>query len=683
MVVMRRANKVLIGVGGVLLSVIVALLIAIAFFNWNLLKPTINTKISNELGRQFAINGDLTVQWHDADDVSGWRSWIPRPHVIANDVTLSNPDWAQPAQMITMKRAALTLDLLPLLAQRIVIQQIQLTDSDGYLERLKDGRANWDFSFGNNPNDDNTASSSWRVELDKIVFDRGRITYRDEELRADLNIAIDSLGKAIPYAEVVKADLKGIDAGNPSEYFFGWKVEGRYENLPVHGEGKTGNVLGLRDTSRPFPVQADVAIGKTRIALSGSLLNPMHLGALNLHLAISGESMAELFPFTGVTLPDTPRYATDGHLVSSPGELGVPIYHYRNFNGRVGESDLHGSLTFTGGKPRPKLQGDLNSRQLRMVDLGPLIGVEPETKHKETRAEQDQVLPTQAFRTNRWRDMDADVIFSAEHIIYDERLPISNLDVHLVMDDGLLTLNPLRFGFVGGTISGEIKLNGRENEMTGLANISVRRLLIKELFPDVKVMQRALGQLNGDVVLTGVGNSVAALLGSGSGDLRLVVNNGVISKELMEIAGLNVGNYIVSKLFGDEEEKINCGVADMQMKRGLMTPRIFVFDTENAVVQITGDVNFKNETLNLEVSPESKGIRLLSLRTPLYVKGTFAHPDVGVELLPLAERGLGAVALGVLLTPVASLLALVAPSSDEAEQSCGSLIKQVQERGQK
>ena len=32
----------------------------------------------------------------------------------------------------------------------------------------------------------------------------------------------------------------------------------------------------------------------------------------------------------------------------------------------------------------------------------------------------------------------------------------------------------------------------------------------------------------------------------------------------MEIAGLNVGNYIVSKLFGDDEVKINCGAADLE-----------------------------------------------------------------------------------------------------------------------
>lgn len=51
-------------------------------------------------------------------------------------------------------------------------------------------------------------------------------------------------------------------------------------------------------------------------------------------------------------------------------------FNYQNFNGRIGDSDIHGSLTYTTGKPRPKLSGDMESKQLRLADLGPLIGVD-------------------------------------------------------------------------------------------------------------------------------------------------------------------------------------------------------------------------------------------------------------------------------------------------------------------
>lgn len=762
---MTRTKKVLIGVASAILLLVVALVIAVALFNWNALRPTINEKVSEAIGRPFAINGDLTVQWRRPTDSPGWQGWVPWPYVTANAMMIGNPAWAKAPEMATLKRAEFTLAPLPLLTQRVVIRQIQLTGANVHLERLKDERANWEFTLP----DSDGEPSKWVMDIDEIGFDQGEITYRDEILEADIRAKVDPLGKPIPYEAIVGTHKAGADtdqsasaarankehakgepaeakadekerasapraegsaeqkadtparegaavtvpaaeraaseeeasqpaasndkdpdattaqdkpAAVPEDYAFGWTAEGTYQRMPVKGEGKIGGMLALRDTESPFPVQADVRIGRTHIVVAGTLTDPADLGALDLRLALSGASMSDLYPLTGVTLPDTPPYSTDGHLVARLHEPSGPVYHYRGFNGKVGNSDLHGDLTYTDGEPRPKLQGELNSRLLRMVDLGPLIGVEPEPKRKAEDKEseaKDKVLPTQQFRTERWRDMDADVRLTADRIIYDEKLPITKLNVHLVMDNGILRLRPLRFSFAGGTIDSNIRLDGSKRTMSGEARIAVRGLRLRRLFPDVEAMQRALGQLNGDIALTGTGNSVAALLGTSNGDAQILINDGVISRGLMEIAGLNVGNYVVSKLFGDEEVKINCGVADMNMKNGVMTPRIFIFDTENAVVQISGDVNFKDETLDLDIAPESKGIRLFSLRSPLYVRGTFAHPDAGVHVLPLAARGVGAVALGVLLTPVASLLALVAPSSGESDEQCGAMMRQLQE----
>ena len=248
--------------------------------------------------------------------------------------------------------------------------------------------------------------------------------------------------------------------------------------------------------------------------------------------------------------------------------------------------------------------------------------------------------------------------------------------MHVVLQDGKLTLDPFRFGIAGGNINGTIMLDGANEALTGRVDLQARRLRLKQLFPATEAMQKTLGELNGDLAISGTGNSVAALLGSATGDVKMLVNDGVISRSLMEIAGLNVGNYVMSKLFGDDEVKINCGAADLAMKNGVMTPRVFVFDTENALISITGTADFKNETMDMDITPDSKGFRIFSLRSPLYVRGTFGSPDVGVHVLPLAARGAGMVALGVLLTPAAGLLALIAPSTTD-ENACGPLLEQM------
>ncbi len=55
--------------------------------------------------------------------------------------------------------------------------------------------------------------------------------------------------------------------------------------------------------------------------------------------------------------------------------------------------------------------------------------------------------------------------------------------------------------------------------------------------------------MSGDVQLRGSGNSVAALLGNSNGNLKLLMNDGLISRNLMEILGLNVGNFIIGQIF--------------------------------------------------------------------------------------------------------------------------------------
>ena len=455
---------------------------------------------------------------------------------------------------------------------------------------------------------------------------------------------------------------------------------GQYKDLPVKGEGKVGGMLAMQDASQPFPVQADLSVGGTRAAVVGTLRDPASLAALDLRLKLSGGSMAQLYPLTGVTLPDTPPYSTDGHLVARLRRQGGAVFD-KDFNGKVGNSDLHGDVSFALGAPRPRLTGKLSSKLLRMADLGPLIGV-PSGKaapaQDRTRARPparrqgpaDAGIPHRSLARHGCRCGAG----SGQHHPR-QQAALSDLSVHVVLQDGVLTLDPLKFGMAGGSMAATARLDGSGAPLSGRIEVHARRLRLKQLFPASPSMQKTLGELHGDLALTGSGNSVAALLGSATGDVKMLVNDGVISRSLMEIAGLNVGNYVVSKLFGDDEVKINCGVADLQMKSGTMTPRVFVFDTENALIGITGTADFKNEKLNLDITPDSKGFRLFSLRSPLYVQGTFGKPDVGVKALPLAARGAGMVALGVLLTPAAGLLALIGPSADEGN-SCGALLKQ-------
>ncbi|MBV6753268.1 AsmA family protein [Pseudomonas chlororaphis] len=678
---MTRTRKILAWTGAGLVLLLAVLVAVIALFDWTRVKPPINAKVSAILHRPFAINGNLDVRWQREADEGGWRAWVPWPHLIAEDLTLGNPDWSKNRQMVTLKRVELRLSPLPLLAQQVVIPRIDLTEPNASLERLSDGRASWTFQF--DPKDPKAEPSSWVVDIGAIGFDKGHVTLDDQSLNAHLDLVIDPLGKSIPFGDIVgdKAAKKALEKGSaPQDYAFALKVKGQYHGQNLAGSGKIGGLLALQDAAKPFPVQADVKIADTRIAVAGTLTDPRNLGALDLRLTLSGTSLGNLYPLTGVTLPDSPAYETDGHLIAKLRDPAGAAFTYEKFNGKIGTSDIHGDLTYLASQPRPKLSGTLVSNQLLMTDLAPLIGADSNAKQKarggESKQPADRVLPVEEFRTERWRDMDADVEFTGKRIVHSSELPFTDLYTHLVLTDGELSLEPLRFGVAGGKLDAQIRLNGRTTPMQGRAKLTARNFKLKQLFPTFEPMKTSFGELNGDADIAGTGNSVAKLLGTSNGDLKMLVNDGAISRGLMEIAGLNVGNYVVGKIFGDKEVKINCAAADLGIKSGLATTRLFVFDTENAIIYIDGTANFANEQLDLKVTPESKGFRLLSLRSPLYVRGKFIKPDAGVQAVPLMLRGAGMVALGLIAGPAAGLLALVAPSGDVPNQ-CAPLLEQM------
>ncbi|WP_277592840.1 AsmA family protein [Pseudomonas chlororaphis] len=678
---MTRTRKILAWTVGSLFLLLAVLVLIIAFFDWNRIKPPLNAKVSEELHRPFAINGNLAVIWQRELDEGGWRAWVPWPHVVAEDLTLGNPEWSKAPQMVSLKRVELRISPLALLAQRVRIPRIDLTEPNAALERLADGRANWTFQF--DPKDPNAEPSNWVVDIGAIGFDKGHVILNDQNLKTRLDLLIDPLGKPIPFSDIVgdKAAKKAEEKGAaPQSYAFAFKAKGQYHGQALAGSGKIGGLLALQDASKPFPLQVQAMIGDTRVELAGTLTDPLNLGALDLRMKLAGTSLGNLYPLTGVTLPDSPAYATDGHLSAQLRDPAGAKFQYQDFNGKIGDSDIHGNLTYVASQPRPKLTGALVSNQLLFSDLAPLIGADSNAEQKarggDSKQPADKVLPVEEFRTERWRDMDADVEFTGKRIVQSADLPFTDLYTHLVLDDGRLSLEPLRFGVAGGKLDAQIRLNGQAAPLEGRAKLTARNFKLKQLFPTFELMKTSFGELNGDADIAGRGNSVAALLGSANGELKMLINDGAISRSLMEIAGLNVGNYVIGKMFGDKEVKINCAAADFGIKTGLATSRLFVFDTENAIIYIDGTANMASEQLDLTITPESKGLRLFSLRSPLYVQGKFIKPEAGVKAVPLMLRGAGMVALGVIAGPAAGLLALVAPSGGEPNQ-CAPLLEQM------
>jgi uncharacterized protein involved in outer membrane biogenesis len=650
--------------GWILLAITVAVILFLMLFDWNMLRPYINRKVSETTGREFAIRGDLDVKFQrDRNGETGWRRFVPQPHITADNVYMSNPAWSTVGkQMAAAQRVEAGVRILPLLTKDVVITDLRLANPDIAVQRRADGSNSWTFK-DNGP-------SEWKVDLQRLAFDSAKVRYVDEPVGLDLRATADS----------IKGGETASTAAGVPPYGLAFTLAGTYNKAKITGGGKAGAVLSLTGDNTSFPIEAEATAGENKLGLRGIIRDPRSLSGFALQMQLAGASMADLYGLTGVLLPETPPYATKGTLLGKKDD-DFWTYTYKDFTGKVGASDIAGTLAYAQRKPRPLLTGSLTSKQLRLADLGPTVGADTgegtKAAGKVTAPAPGKALPVDQFNTAKWGALDAEVKFTGKQILRTADIPLRDIETTIRMKDKVLTLTPLSFALAGGRITSNIRLDGREKVLDASARLAARGVKIRELFPKLQSMQATFGEINGDGALVGKGNTVAAMLGTSQGEINAVVTEGTVSQFVLELAGLNVANAVYVKIFGDKQTMLNCVAATTTVRNGRANIDRFVLDSEDAVVNATGYVDLATEKLDVDVRPKTKGARILSLRTPLYARGTFKDPKVGPHAGPLALKAGAAVALAA-INPLAALLPLI--NVDKApDTNCGAEIRAAKE----
>ena len=724
----RRVAIGLLWALGLIVGVLVLLMVLVAGIDWNRAKPWVNEKVSEATGRHFAIEGDLSAEWTWPQPVdAGWQRWIPGVVVKADRMVMGNPagftppfrradsktpskdtvDLLDATTMARIGSATATVQLLPLLGQYLSIDTVALTGPQVALARTSDGTKNWTFERKDGP------KSNWRFDVDRLVVNEGVVAYADAMKDLDVQARIDTTEPVAPGKSAARvaaaaasapapkaAAARASSASNPAAsspaasvasapeaaastptttaagpvpYGLRFELEGRFAKAQIKGEGRAGQVISLRNKVVNYPLQIDATAGSVALSAEGILANPGALSGLDFQVLLKGASMADLYDLTGLVLPNTPRFETNGRLTGSL-EPERAVWEYTNFNGKVGQSDLHGSLKYTSGKPRPRLTGTMTSNQLRLADLGPTIGAGKGDTPSQGRASRGKVLPDSKFAAERWNAMDMDITFKGRHIIRSESLPLEDLSLRAVMENAQLKLAPLTFGVAEGKIESQVSIDGRAAPLKAQIRGTVQGLQLSALFPKVQLMKKSFGHMDGAIALESTGSSMAGLLGEGTGEMRLYVRDGTLSKQMLDLAALNLGSIVVGKLFGDTKEvHLRCAVADFTVVKGLATARVVKMSTEDAIVEATGTIDLGTEELNMRIKPESLEWKFFSLRSPLYVKGTFGNPNVGVEAGPLLLRAGAAVVAAVVAPAALALVPLTVPAADD-DTHCKPLL---------
>ncbi len=603
------------------LSALVVLFVLL--FDWNMLRRPIERRVSAATGREFHIDGNLSV------------TLGLKPRITVDGLRLGNLPGAAVPQMASADRLQLRLHLVPLLLRHeVLLSEVTLDSPALLLERLPDGRANWEFPQG---------KAEWPTIRD-LQVGTGTVHYRDALKRTDLDFTVRS-GTAGADARFAPLEIDG---------------KGLYAGSKLSLGGRIDSPLKLRDASQPYRIDMHATAGPTSATAEGTLAG-LQMHGFRLNFGLRGPNLSLLFPLLGIALPDTPPYRLQGLLTRED-----HTWHYDAFSGKVGDSDLAGSASVRTGGVRPFLKADLVSRRLDFDDLAGFIGAAPqvgagETSSSEQKADaakqnaSPRMLPDQPFELAKLRKMDADVRLRAKHL-QAPKLPLESMDAHLFVDDGVLRLDPIAFGVAGGDVSSRIRLDARKDTILGSAKIRARKLALPKLFPGRDLTDSSIGRIGGDIDLSGRGNSVADLLATSDGSVGLLMGSGRISNLLMEYAGIDIYESLKFMLTHDRTVPVRCAFSQFTVHDGLMTTERLAFDTADTVIFGTGTVSLRDERLDLTLKPQPKDHSIFALRAPLHIDGSFKDPAFHADLRKITLRGIAAAVLAT-LTPPAALLA--------------------------
>jgi uncharacterized protein involved in outer membrane biogenesis len=620
----------------VLCSLLAGLVLWVYLLDWNALRGPVARYASQRLGREVRIDGNLDVHLFSLT-----------PRISATGLKVVNPAWVGQPLAANIDRADISFRLIPLLFGHLILPAVEIDRPEIQVVRDAQGRTNWDFG---------KSSSGWHIPvIQKFIVQSGTLRI-DDRLRKMLFVGTVS-------------SQETADAGDNAFQLTG---QGTLNGNRFLAEIRGGALLHV-DESKPYDFTADIHSGATHIAARGAFPNPFYLGRFWATTTFSGANLADLYYLTGLAFPGTPPYRLSGTLTRSG-----PLFHFANFGGIVGETDLRGDLSVERVRDLPYVRATLRSRRLNFTDLGPLFGAPAHGRVARVDASSQpalavgRLLPDTPLHIERIRQMNADVQYDADTITSRD-FPLRDLHVHVGLDSGILTLDPIAFDFTRGRLTGSVKVDGRNTVAATdidarLTNIRLEKFVSGNP-PPVEGLLEARAKLHG------VGNSVHKAASNANGAVTFVVPSGKIRKSLAEFTGIDVLNGLGLVLTNDKSDTgLRCAVAHFDARNGVLQAQKITVDTDEVAIEGSGSVDLGSETLNMSVSGKPKEFRIGRIRAPLLVTGSLSHPDVHVKASAVLLQGGVAVLLG-LIAPPAAILAFVDPGLQK-DENCVALSQQ-------
>jgi hypothetical protein len=292
-------------------------------FDFGVLRPTLERRLSASLGRQVRI-GTL----HRLDH--GFH-----PTLRIEDLHVAQPGWAGPGDMLHIRSALVRLRLGPLLIGRVSPDSLDVDGLRLAFVRQDSTHANWrGLSSGHGG---------------------GGGGLRHIALR-DAIVVLDDRKRDHRFAARVTADDRGFRLAGPGH------LAGHPSHITLIG--------ATLANPGAWPFRLDYRSAITNATLVGRADRPLDLGHFSAHATGWGNDLKSLDLLIEAGLPGTQPFRLAGDVVHTR-----PDWSIRGLTGSIGRSDVALSIEVKKRDGRTRLDGDFASNGLNFADLASNAGL--------------------------------------------------------------------------------------------------------------------------------------------------------------------------------------------------------------------------------------------------------------------------------------------------------------------
>jgi len=268
-------KRILLIVGGVVVALVIAAAVVPFLVPGSVYKAQIEQAATKATGRTVTLAGDARL------------SVFPRIAASVKDVTVANPEGFSDPNMVEAGELRGAVRWMPLISGRVEVAELAFVDADVKLERLKDGRANWEFGT---PSDDappaeEDAGGSVNAGVESARLENASLSYVD---------ALSGQSYAVE-AFTAEASLQALDRPLSA------KGAGQFQGQPFSFDVDIESLQAALDGSA---TEVDINAGLAGAAADyGGTLTLGDAPALDGAMNASIEDITALLDLAGIDLP--------------------------------------------------------------------------------------------------------------------------------------------------------------------------------------------------------------------------------------------------------------------------------------------------------------------------------------------------------------------------------------------